>query len=601
MNLVTNPLEVKKLLFELTEKTKHDKEIAYKLLNRISATDFIVKRLRFEEEINAHVYNKDLESLIKVLSEINTVVQTKNCQKFFLFQPINERFNKLINEYDDCIRSLNLSISIDNREYIKKIEQDIHDVKEEIGKSNLVGQEKQLSDHLKQITSLSNQSEQIGEILTKNEQEIADFEILIEHKQNEMIKKEKESEGSSIGEKEKMQLEKQITDLKNQIVNLQNLLNEKEEELSNLRQKNYELVEQCLHYLILIKSFREKQKEINEIREELTKKIPSKEELDNLLYLQEEFNQLETELEKLVSEISLIKNNPLKKRYFNFNQLQVDQITIDNSDKVITELKDHDLFEEYNDLSYLNEELQMIIENSNKNAIRNALLIVRAKNSKLNLPNSHHINILKEKDINDIKEKTMLFLERKQIFLNTHQGTIWKLEKCYEKFKSSIDTRKFAIFTEMKHILTAGYVVPVVGSKIKAIGGASAGVVNIFKTKRQKKCRKKFQKYLSNDEKKLFWFKERYQSLFDVLYKEKQSLSSTIINILKLEKYKKKSSFNDKYNICRIISGISFQGENTLELQEMKQTITLLESNLEELRAELEEEKKNIYEQIQIF
>ncbi|CAG8634749.1 28674_t:CDS:1, partial [Dentiscutata erythropus] len=139
-------------------------------------------------------------------------------------------------------------------------------------------------------------------------------------------------------------------------------------------------------------------------------------------------------------------------------------------------------------------------------------------------------------------------------------------------------------------------VIPVVGSGIKAVGGAGGGVLNLFKNNNQKKCRNNFQKYLSNDEKKLFWFRDRYQFLIDVLYNEEQSLSSTIINILKPEKYKKESSFNDKYNIHRIVSGITFQDENTLELREMKQAITSLNSNLEELKAELEEEKNKIYE-----
>ncbi|CAG8767852.1 4845_t:CDS:2, partial [Dentiscutata erythropus] len=325
----------------------------------------------------------------------------------------------------------------ETKEEIAKDKETSQENKEIIASQELYEEnlQKQLNDPLKQITSLSKQSERIEEILTKDEQSINDFEMLITCKQNEIITKEQESKNPSISKEEKTQLERQIADLKNQIVNLQNLLSKKEEELIDLRKKNYVLIEQSLYYLTLIESFREKQKEINGLREEVTKKIPSAEEIDNLLYLQGEFNQLETELEKIIYELPLIKSKLLKKRYFNINQLQVDEKTINNSDKVITEFKSQDFFE--NEFAYLNEELQMIIDNSNKNAVKNALLLIRARNNQSNLSNSHNTAIQKEKEI---IEKTIIFLESKQIFLNTRQGTILKLQECYENFKKSIDT-----------------------------------------------------------------------------------------------------------------------------------------------------------------
>ncbi|CAG8446266.1 10147_t:CDS:2 [Dentiscutata heterogama] len=544
-------------LIDLIDRENPNKEIILGVLDRISITESIIKHLESNEEI-AQIYNKDLKKLINILDKIRnfirTISQKKNVPKA---TEISEHLSKLTKEYDDCIMALNFSITIDNRKYMKEIAQSIHEI-EEVRKSNLINKDlsednfsNQLNDPLKPITSLSKQSEQIDEILTENEQSITD----------------QESKFPFVSKEEKIQLEKQIVELKNQIVNLQTLLNRKEEELVNLRKKNHVLVEQCLYYLTLIKSFREKQKIINKLREEATKKIPSNEEIDNLLYLGGEFKQLEIELEKIINELPLIRNKLLKKRYFNINQLQVNETTIVNSDKVIAELKGHDFFED-DDLSYLNEELQTIIDNSNKNAVKNALLIIRARNNHSNLSNSHR--------------------------------TVLKLQECYENYKSSIDTGPFSIFTGAKDIVTSiGDAVPVAGSGIKAVGGVGGGVVNLFKNNSLKTCRDNFQKYLSNDEKKLFWLRDFYQSLTDVLYNEELPLSSTVINILKLEKYKKESSFNDKYNIRRIVSEITFQNENTLELREMKQTLISLNSNLAKLKAELEEERNKIYELIQ--
>ncbi|PKY44999.1 hypothetical protein RhiirA4_443459 [Rhizophagus irregularis] len=163
---------------------------------------------------------------------------------------------------------------MDNNDFSKYVQDNFSSLSFPFNKLEITGQERQelkeenlqekSKPSLERFTELSKQSKLIEESLTKKEQEITDLEILIEYKQDKIKTNDEEIQSSPFNDEEKIKLEKQITDLKNQIVSLQTQLIEKGKEPTNLKQENNKLIEECLFYLTLIESFQEKQKELEE-------------------------------------------------------------------------------------------------------------------------------------------------------------------------------------------------------------------------------------------------------------------------------------------------------------------------------------------------
>ncbi|CAB4443052.1 unnamed protein product [Rhizophagus irregularis] len=500
---------------------------------------------------------------------------------------------------------------MDNNDFSKYVQDNFSSLSFPFNKLEITGQERQelkeenlqekSKPSLERFTELSKQSKLIEESLTKKEQEITDLEILIEYKQDKIKTNDEEIQSSPFNDEEKIKLEKQITDLKNQIVSLQTQLIEKGKEPTNLKQENNKLIEECLFYLTLIESFQEKQKELEEKKKELieNKENLSEKELDNFCQLKEEYRSLEKDLEEIIIvEQLLTKIERPKKRFWKPEEMLVDQIIIDNWDEVLAEIRGYKLPKEK--ISF-EEIVREIIKNCDKNTVKSVLLISRTNKDNSGLVNTYNEATPKGKEI---IEKMLVFLEAKQIFLNTRQGTIGRLGKCYNDFKKSVETGKYALFTQgSNQVSSIGGIIPDLGGIIvKAVGVVCSGTVNIFKNNAWKNCRNNFEKFLANDEKKLFWFKEKYLSLITIVWdNEEQPISSVIIEILELEKRKKESSFNEKYNIYRIGGNILFKGESTLELEEMKKMITLLDSNLEDIKSKLEEEKSKFCEHLETY
>jgi chromosome segregation ATPase len=271
-----------------------------------------------------------------------------------------------------------------------------------------------------QVTDLCKKSEQIEENLTNKEQEIINLGTLIKSKQKEIENKGVEVQNLSLTEKEKTKLEKEISNLITQLNNLQNQLAEKDKELQNLRQENNQLAVECLNYLGLFKSFRAKQKQITELEEILTKKIPSKEELTEFRQLQKEFTPLETEVENLIfneqQQANLIQR-------LNLQNNQVDSITseINNKFGIISPEKT---------LTNLEEKAKKTIDECSERTVRTILL---SSNSELkSLKNVY--DLATSPDQERIK-KMITFLDAKQTFVAARQATIKRLQDCCDKLE----------------------------------------------------------------------------------------------------------------------------------------------------------------------
>src|SRR3954454_23376055 len=158
--------------------------------------------------------------------------------------------------------------------------------------------------------------------LLKNDldQEVKQFSQIL-NQEKELSSKQFSSSTSQALSEQSEQLLKQLKNLKEQInyfkqkhfnnTKLEVQLVQKEQELTELQIKNVELTKQCLCYLELIKSFREKQKELENTKQEMEEKPFAKKALDKLCQLQAEFTTLDNQLETIIQEQSII----LKKKH----------------------------------------------------------------------------------------------------------------------------------------------------------------------------------------------------------------------------------------------------------------------------------------------
>ncbi|CAI2164786.1 1553_t:CDS:2 [Funneliformis geosporum] len=171
----------------------------------------------------------------------------------------------------------------------------------------------------------------------------------------------------------------------------------------------------------------------------------------------------------------------------------------------------------------------------------------------------------------EILEKTINFLDAKKIFLNLRQGTIDSLQACCNKFEQAHTTGKYAIIDDVSDIITSvGEITdPLITtsisvSPVKAVGGIMKGVNNLFKNKS-----------LSNNSKKIQ----------EVL---------VVIDIFDLKKNKTSLfSEHDVFNVLNI-----WKGKSVITLDEMKDSIEKLNSDLKEFKAKLESEENQFQQRI---
>ncbi|CAI2167935.1 4669_t:CDS:2 [Funneliformis geosporum] len=169
----------------------------------------------------------------------------------------------------------------------------------------------------------------------------------------------------------------------------------------------------------------------------------------------------------------------------------------------------------------------------------------------------------------EILEKTINFLDAKKIFLNLRQGTIDSLQACCNKFEQAHTTGKYAIIDDVSDIITSvGEITdPLITtsisvSPVKAVGGIMKGVNNLFKNKS-----------LSNN---------------------KNEISKVVIDIFDLKKNKTSLfSEHDVFNVLNI-----WKGKSVITLDEMKDSIEKLNSDLKEFKAKLESEENQFQQRI---
>jgi len=119
------------------------------------------------------------------------------------------------------------------------------------------------------------------------EEESAQLKIQIEAKEREIADNLNNQSLLEKFQKEKAELEAKLA--------------LKEQELVELKEKNAKLTKNCFFYLGVITQFKEKKEELSKLKSQLTKRVPTEEELDEFHDLQTEANILDSQLENIIT------------------------------------------------------------------------------------------------------------------------------------------------------------------------------------------------------------------------------------------------------------------------------------------------------------
>ena len=183
------------------------------------------------------------------------------------------------------------------------------------------------------------------------------------------------------------------------------------------------------------------------------------------------------------------------------------------------------------------------------------------------------IGELKEKSTLVSEEQVKELLGAKKIFLNTRQITIKGLQNCYNKLKGN---KKYDKAGEVGNVISAGGTVAesLTFGVPKAFGEAIIAINNSFKKRFSDKRTEEFKELLIND-------KDDLSILEDIIVNNK---------ILR-NKNSETRLFSNKYEIFEIDHSI-WRDKPFVAAEEMDAVIILLNKNLEELNAELDQEEK---------
>ncbi|CAB4488061.1 unnamed protein product [Rhizophagus irregularis] len=131
------------IIFHIYQLSQYNKRICNSLLDRAKLAEFVIDQLirRRKENIKNFknfTWYKSFERLIEILTKIKTfaekISQLHEIKKFLKVKNIKERFEILINEYDNVMMDLNFTMAITNEQQRKidheNLKDDLSEIKE---------------------------------------------------------------------------------------------------------------------------------------------------------------------------------------------------------------------------------------------------------------------------------------------------------------------------------------------------------------------------------------------------------------------------------------------------------------------------------------
>ncbi|CAJ0637707.1 16345_t:CDS:2 [Entrophospora sp. SA101] len=363
--------------------------------------------------------------------------------------------------------------------------------------------------------------------------------------------------------------------------NPQRLLNENEklkEELEFFQQK-YDTLKKTLESFSKEIQEQIKEKEINELDNEIEKTEAKAKELAKIINTQELVASLEDKLKKLkrIKEERTIELRDLKKRNQELEQKLKEQIALCQKKEIELETKlDEAKKKEYK----LEGELA---------AVRDEVKHLRSLREKQGNQSNESlvgtlINQLREKRTLTLEEAKQInnYLKTKKDFLLARQETISKLKICCNELDKFIEG-KYATINELGNAISnaGGTIADVVTLGIPRVAGEAVILVNnVFKIRFSAKHSKEFQVFLENEEEELT---------------QLDSVCKALTNILNLNDEAK--PFNTDCKIFDVLTDEGIWEGRFLNSERMETAVKTLNKNLKTLKIEQEEEIKELQSQ----